>query len=188
MGHSMGGMLAVRFARTYPQRTTHLVLENPIGLEDYRLLVPPQPTETIFQNELKTTEASKIRAFLQRYVVDWKPEIYERFVEVRARVALGGEYPRWAGRSPYHQMIYRSRSAGIRIDEPPTLLVIGQEDGTRRLRSRAQEVAQSSVSPALERRRRPPSPAVDSGRGNVGTSRPREPDSFHRALLEFKAD
>ena len=38
LGHSMGGMLAVRFARTYPRRTTHLVLENPIGLGDYPAL------------------------------------------------------------------------------------------------------------------------------------------------------
>lgn len=28
VGHSMGGMLAVRFARNYPERTTHLVLET----------------------------------------------------------------------------------------------------------------------------------------------------------------
>ena len=33
VGHSMGGMLAVRFARNYPERTVKLVLEDPIGLE-----------------------------------------------------------------------------------------------------------------------------------------------------------
>jgi pimeloyl-ACP methyl ester carboxylesterase len=40
MGHSMGGMLASRFALLYPERTAQLVLENPIGLEDYRRFVP----------------------------------------------------------------------------------------------------------------------------------------------------
>src|ERR1700722_9907399 len=36
VGHSTGGMLAVRFALMYPERVTQLVLEDPIGLEDYR--------------------------------------------------------------------------------------------------------------------------------------------------------
>ena len=45
VGHSMGGMLAIRFARLYPGRTEALILEDPIGLEDYRLSVPPAPLE-----------------------------------------------------------------------------------------------------------------------------------------------
>ena len=36
VGHSMGGMLAVRLARAYGSRIDHLVLYSPIGLEDYR--------------------------------------------------------------------------------------------------------------------------------------------------------
>lgn len=40
VGHSMGGMLAARFATQYPDRTEKLVLVNPIGLDDYRRLVP----------------------------------------------------------------------------------------------------------------------------------------------------
>ncbi|WP_242510084.1 alpha/beta fold hydrolase [Hymenobacter persicinus] len=40
VGHSMGGMLAARFALLYPEATEKLVLENPIGLEDYRVGVP----------------------------------------------------------------------------------------------------------------------------------------------------
>jgi pimeloyl-ACP methyl ester carboxylesterase len=36
IGHSMGGMLAVRIARAYGSRIDHLVLYSPIGLEDYR--------------------------------------------------------------------------------------------------------------------------------------------------------
>lgn len=34
MGHSMGGMLATRFALQYPDFVEQLVLLNPIGLED----------------------------------------------------------------------------------------------------------------------------------------------------------
>lgn len=132
VGHSMGGMLAVRFARNYPQRVTHLIMENPIGLEDYRFKVPPQTTEKAYQSELNNTDPAKIRAFLKRYVVEWKPEVYERFVEVRSRLALSGEYPRWAKSAALtYQMIYQQP---VRHEFPlikvPTLLVIGLEDRT----------------------------------------------------------
>lgn len=40
VGHSMGGMLATRFALMYPKRTAQLVLVNPIGLEDWKRVVP----------------------------------------------------------------------------------------------------------------------------------------------------
>src|SRR3954454_2555985 len=40
VGHSMGGMVATRFALMYPEFTTRLVLENPIGLEDYKEKAP----------------------------------------------------------------------------------------------------------------------------------------------------
>ena len=44
VAHSMGGMLAVRIARSYPTRVDRIVLEAPIGLEDYRILSPPVRT------------------------------------------------------------------------------------------------------------------------------------------------
>jgi pimeloyl-ACP methyl ester carboxylesterase len=132
VGHSMGGMLAVRFVRNYPDRVTHLILENPIGLEDYRFKVPPQSTEKLYQNELSETDPAKIRAFYRRYVVEWKPEIYERFVEARSRIALGGEYPRWAKATALtYQMIYQQPVRHeFGLIKAPTLLVIGQEDRT----------------------------------------------------------
>jgi pimeloyl-ACP methyl ester carboxylesterase len=55
VAHSMGGMLAVRIARAYPDRVAHLVLTAPIGLEDYRLYVPPVPTEKILEAEDRLT-------------------------------------------------------------------------------------------------------------------------------------
>ena len=36
IGHSMGGMLAARFSLLYPEIGEKLILENPIGLEDYK--------------------------------------------------------------------------------------------------------------------------------------------------------
>src|SRR5215207_6911249 len=55
VAHSLGGMLGVRIARAYSDRIAHLVLTAPIGLEDYRLYVPPTPTEKILENEDKLT-------------------------------------------------------------------------------------------------------------------------------------
>jgi pimeloyl-ACP methyl ester carboxylesterase len=130
VGHSMGGMLAVRFARTYPARTTHLILENPIGLEDYRFKIAPQPLQKLYENELNQT-ADAFRQFVRRYFVEWKPE-YERFVEVRTRVSRSGEFPRWAKASALtYQMIYQQPVRHeFGLIKTPTLLVIGQEDRT----------------------------------------------------------
>src|SRR3984885_15591784 len=56
LGHSMGGMVATRFALMYPDSTSHLVLENPIGLEDYQEQVPYTPTSKLYEAELNTNE------------------------------------------------------------------------------------------------------------------------------------
>jgi pimeloyl-ACP methyl ester carboxylesterase len=131
VGHSMGGMLAVRFVRNYPQRSTHLILENPIGLEDYRLAgVPPRSTDLLTEDELKQT-VEGIRAYRKAYFVQWLPA-YERFVEVAVRTRLSGEYPRAARSAALtSQMIYQQP---VRHDFPnitvPTTLVIGQNDRT----------------------------------------------------------
>jgi len=46
IGHSMGGMLASRFALNYPEQDEQLVLVNPIGLEDWQAEgVPYAPIE-----------------------------------------------------------------------------------------------------------------------------------------------
>jgi len=132
LGHSMGGMLAARVALNYPDRVTKLVFENPIGLEDYRFKVPPLPTETVYEKELQTTDSAKIRQFLKNYVVEWKPDVFERFVEVRTRVTLGGEYPRWAKSAALtYQMIYRQPVVHEFPNiKAPTLVAIGQHDRT----------------------------------------------------------
>jgi pimeloyl-ACP methyl ester carboxylesterase len=131
VGHSMGGMLATRFALEHADRTERLVLVNPIGLEDYRELVPAHTTDKLFQDELAKTDQAKLRAFYRAYVVRWRPE-HERNVEIRCRVTLSGEYPRWAKASAltyqtaYHQPVLHEFGE-LRV---PTLLVIGQEDTT----------------------------------------------------------
>jgi pimeloyl-ACP methyl ester carboxylesterase len=190
VGHSMGGMLAVRFARNYAQRTTQLVLENPIGLEDYRFKVPPRSTEEWYQTELQNTDATKIRAFLRRYFVRWQPE-YESFVEVRSRIAHSGEYPRWAKSAALtYQMIYQQP---VRHEFPliqaRTLLVIGQEDRTTLGRGIVSDEVLQTLGqyPQLGRaaaRDIPRSRLIELR--NVGhIPHVEAPEQFHNALLDF---
>jgi pimeloyl-ACP methyl ester carboxylesterase len=58
VGHSMGGMLASRFALMYPQAVQRLVLVNPIGLENYLKYVEHKDTDFFYGIERKQTADS----------------------------------------------------------------------------------------------------------------------------------
>jgi hypothetical protein len=55
-------MLAVYFARDYPDTTQVPALANPIGLEDYRSAIPPQPVEMLLKTEMAQTPQNFRRA------------------------------------------------------------------------------------------------------------------------------
>jgi len=130
VGHSMGGMVATRFALLYPGMVSALVLENPIGLEDYRELVPYISLEEAYQSELKATEEG-IRNYIRGYFVTWKPE-YDEYANVAIRMRKSGEYPRQALSSALtYQMIYEQPVCHEYPNiKARTLLVIGQSDRT----------------------------------------------------------
>lgn len=130
VANSMGGMLGVHFANRHPERVTALVLEDPLGLEDYRQSIPPQNTANLVKLEMAQTPES-YRRFLKGYFPNWKPE-YERLVEQFARVQQSAEYPRFAHVSALtYQMIYEGPIFGeLPKLKVPTLLVIGQLDRT----------------------------------------------------------
>ncbi|HUG81685.1 MAG TPA: alpha/beta hydrolase, partial [Bryobacterales bacterium] len=130
VGHSMGGMVASRFTLMYPDRVTHLILENPIGLEDYRQKVPYATTDQIYQAVLNRTE-EELRAYHKGYYVTWKPS-YEEYVQVHYRWTLSGDYPRFAMVSALTaQMVYEQPVVHeFPLIQAKTLLVIGQEDRT----------------------------------------------------------
>lgn len=130
VGHSMGGMLATRFALMYPRMVTHLVLENPIGLEDYRAFVPYVTIEEGYKNELNASEEG-IRNYHKGYYVQWRPD-YDEYPAVAVRWKASGEYPRLAMSAALtYQMIYEQpvchEFAHVKAK---TLLVIGQADRT----------------------------------------------------------
>ena len=93
IAHSMGGMLGVRFALLFPETVERLVLENPLGLEDYRKLVPYISLQQQYAAELSQTY-EKMRDYQKSYYPGaWKPE-YEVYVRDQASVLSTGEYPR----------------------------------------------------------------------------------------------
>lgn len=130
VGHSMGGMVATRFALMYPDFTTKLVLENPIGLEDYKEKAPYVSTQQIYASQLTMTEDA-IRRYQKQYYVEWKPA-YDEYVQVQSRWMLSGEYPRLAWCAALTtQMIYEQPVCHeFALLKPPTLLIIGQADRT----------------------------------------------------------
>jgi len=130
VGHSMGGMLAVRFTLLYPGMVDKLVIEDPIGLEDYRTFVPYASVEELYKGELNATYESLLN-YQKGYYTSWKPE-YEQYVRDQAWVLGTGEYARDALASALtSEMVYQQPVCYefSRI-ERPTLLIIGREDRT----------------------------------------------------------
>ncbi len=98
VGHSMGGMLAARFATQYPGATERLVLFNPIGLTDTRFKNPVGDPDEAYKRTLASTYQT-IRASLMRYVAHkpsaWNSQ-FESFVRIRYAWTLGADWPRLA--------------------------------------------------------------------------------------------
>ncbi|MCD0487065.1 alpha/beta hydrolase [Pedobacter sp. MC2016-14] len=131
LGHSMGGMLATRFALMFPLNTEKLLLEDPIGLEDYRQFVPYVNTETQYKTELKSTAESIKKYYQGSYFVSWKPQ-YDELVRIGGGVTFSADYPRWAKVAAMtFTMIYEQpvvyEFASLRV---PTVLFIGKQDRT----------------------------------------------------------
>lgn len=129
IGHSTGGMLAVRIAAAYPQRIEKLVLEDPIGLVDYREFIPPPSTETLVEAERRQT-VETYRTFVAHYFPRLPAAQYEPFVAWRMRMTHSGEFERFARASALtYQMIYRGPVRDLyRTLAMPVLLFAGSED------------------------------------------------------------
>jgi pimeloyl-ACP methyl ester carboxylesterase len=132
VGHSMGGMLATRFALLYPERVEKLVLVNPIGLEDWKTVVPYHSVDQWFEQEKKAT-AESVREYQRTsyYGGTWKPE-YERQIETSIGVLKHPDYPKiaWASALIYDMIYTQPVVYEFPLLKVPTLLVIGQRDRT----------------------------------------------------------
>jgi pimeloyl-ACP methyl ester carboxylesterase len=130
VAHSLGGMLGVRIARAYPDRVSHLLLAAPIGLEDYRLYVPPTPTEKIIENEDKLTADGYRKQLVTNYSLKLPPDQITPFIDARFNIKGSPEYPRWLRAFVSSaQMIYREPVAHeIPLIDRPTLFIMGADD------------------------------------------------------------
>lgn len=133
VGHSMGGMLAVRYALSFPDDTSALVLVNPIGLEDWSAKgVPGRTIDALLEGERKTN-ASAIRSYQQKTYYDgrWRPE-FDRWVDMLASMYAGPDRERTA--------LSQARASDMIFWQPvvhefprlsvPTVLMIGERDTT----------------------------------------------------------
>lgn len=133
MGHSMGGMLATRFALQYPDFVEQLVLLNPIGLEDWRAMgVPYVPIDRIYQGELdKDFESIKAYQRASYYDGEWEAS-YTPWARMLADAYGGDDGRRFAWNMALTADMVLSQPVVYEFDqlEVPTVLMIGLRDRT----------------------------------------------------------
>lgn len=130
VAHSLGGMLSVRIARAFPDRVDHLLLAAPIGLEDYRLYLPPTPTEKIIETEDKLTADGYRKQLETNYALKLPADQVTPFIDARFNIKGASDYPRWLRAFVSSaQMIYREPVAHeIPLITQPTLFIMGADD------------------------------------------------------------
>ncbi len=150
IGHSTGGMLAVRYALMYPRETEQLVLVNPIGLEDWKGKgVPSISIDDWYARKLKTS-ADDIRKYEQNtyYAGHWRAD-YEPWVQMLAGMyrGPGKDIVAWNSALLY-DMIY-TQPVVYEFDQlkTPMLLLIGDKETT----AIGKDLALPDVRPTLGR-------------------------------------
>jgi len=144
LGHSMGGMLAVRFALQYAEFCSQLILENPIGLEDWKIWVPYSPIDIEYKKELSKTLASLKKYFLDNYFHgQWKNE-YDSLLYYSSR-NLSNKAAAW-NMALTSDMIFTQpvcyEFASIKV---PTVLMIGLLDRTAIGKERVDSITASRM-------------------------------------------
>ncbi|MEZ0351483.1 alpha/beta fold hydrolase [Mycobacterium sp. pR1184] len=95
VGHSTGGLVAMQMARALPERVAALVLENPMGLEDYRHKLIRQVGHDDWAADERTSTADQIRQYIAHYFVNKDPRLIDPFVAVRTAIGRSPEFERW---------------------------------------------------------------------------------------------
>ncbi|MDX6805610.1 alpha/beta hydrolase [Terrihabitans rhizophilus] len=190
IGHSMGGMLATRYALQYADAVEKLVLVSPLGLEDWQAKgVPYATVDDMHKGELKTN-AESMKAYQLKFYYDgkWKPE-YDRWIDMQAGLyaGQGREAVTW-NQAQTSEMVFTQpvvhEFPAIKV---PTVLMIGGKDRTAPGANRAPAELQKQLGdyPALGRKAAeaiPGATLVDFP--ELGHSPQVEaPEKFHEALL-----
>ncbi|WP_111641868.1 alpha/beta fold hydrolase [Marinimicrobium alkaliphilum] len=132
MGHSMGGMLATRYALNHSDRVKALVLVNPIGLEDYLRYVEYQDPAFFYDNELDKT-IDQVRSYQREHYYDGKwSEAYEALIQMHAGWLNGPDWERIAWNNALTFDMIFTGSVVNEFDQlaVPTHLIIGTRDTT----------------------------------------------------------
>lgn len=132
LGHSMGGMLATRFTLMFPDAVDKLILENPIGLEDWKVHVPYTPIDENYQKELQANYESTRKYQLEFYYDNQWKAAYDEWVYLLTAWIKHPDYPTVAKiNAQTSDMIFTQpvlyEFENIRV---PTLLIIGTRDRT----------------------------------------------------------
>jgi pimeloyl-ACP methyl ester carboxylesterase len=133
IGHSMGGMLAARYALMYPDAVEQLVMVNPLGLEDWKAEGVPYATiDQGYRNELETS-FDRIKDYQLKFYYNnrWKPE-YDRWVAMLAGMYAGAGKERVAWNQALTSDMIYSQPVVYEFDRirVPVLLMIGGTDRT----------------------------------------------------------
>lgn len=132
IGHSMGGMLASRFALLYPSLVTNLILINPIGLENYLQYVEYKDIDFFYRKELKLKPIKIINYQRKNYYAGIWNERYENLASHLIGWVNGKDWPYLAKISAKtYDMIF----TGTVIEEfndftIPVSVIIGTRDRT----------------------------------------------------------
>jgi len=132
VGHSMGGMLASRYALSYPEHVERLVLVNPIGLEDYSALTPYRSVDDWYKDEL-AQNPDKIREYQKKayYAGNWSDD-YEALAKLQMNMTKHPDYARvaWASARLYDMIFTQPVVHDLPRLAVPTGLIIGTRDKT----------------------------------------------------------
>ena len=180
IGHSGGGMLAARFAASYPDMTERVVLYNPIGLTDMRYQMPWQTADESYkrtmaesQDQLYTQDSAGIHRYFHTPGA-WKPE-YEKYVRILYAPTLSADWPRLAMvRVLLGQMVYQDPVVYDWAKIKVKALVLGGAEDTPDFPERAKHIADTIPGAEL---------ALLPGLGHVPHIQ--APEVFNAALLKF---
>jgi pimeloyl-ACP methyl ester carboxylesterase len=95
VGPSTGGLIGMHMARALPGRVHALVLENPMGLEDYRHGLMRPVGHQDWADDERSMTADQTRQYMAHYFVNKAPRLIEPFVAMRRAVGRGPEFERW---------------------------------------------------------------------------------------------
>lgn len=133
LGHSMGGMLAVRYALMYPSATHQLVLVDPIGLEDWKAKgVPYRGINAWYEREMHKDYAA-IQAYQEKsyYHGQWQAA-YQPWATALAGMYIGPHKAQLAYvQALTYDMVYNEPVVYEFGDiQPDTTLMVGSLDRT----------------------------------------------------------